>query len=289
MTTDILQYEFKGDLPIGFEIFTIQDIYKIHKDIMVAPHRAEFYHILWIQKGTPIHSVDFTPIKLAPDTLLFINKGTVQSFDSKGNFEGKAIVFTDNFFCKTTEDIKTLKSNILFNDLFDSSAIQLKKGPNVFIDFFALMEHESKKTLDTFQEGILRNLLQGFLLLAERERRKNNFTEIVKGSDLYQFILFKDLLEKQFTKNKQVSFYAIKSSITEKKLNQITTKVLGKTPKQMIDDRIMLEAKRLLAHTNENIKEIGFALGFEEPTNFIKYFKNHYKGTPVDFRESLIK
>jgi AraC-like DNA-binding protein len=289
LTNNILQYEFKGDLPLGFEIFNIQDHYKIHKDIMIAPHRAEFYHILWIQKGTPTHFVDFTPIKLVPNSLLFINKGTVQNFDSKGNFEGKAIVFTDNFFCKTKEDIKALKSNILFNDLFGSSAIQLQKGSNAFTDCFDLMEQQFKTSPDIFQEGILRTLLHGFLLLAERERRKNNFTEIAKDADLDLFIKFKDQLDAQFTKNKQVSFYATKSSITEKKLNQITTKVVGKTPKQMIDDRIMLEAKRLLAHTTENIKEIGFSLGFEEPTNFIKYFKNHYNGTPVDFRESLVK
>ncbi|WP_459640649.1 helix-turn-helix domain-containing protein [Flavobacterium sp. CGRL2] len=62
--------------------------------------------------------------------------------------------------------------------------------------------------------------------------------------------------------------------------------MLGKTPKEIIDDRVMLEAKRLLAHTNENVKEISYELGFEEPTNFIKYFRKHSNSTPVEFRES---
>jgi AraC family transcriptional regulator, transcriptional activator of pobA len=68
-------------------------------------------------------------------------------------------------------------------------------------------------------------------------------------------------------------------------LNQATTKVLGKSPKEIIDNRILLEAKRLLAHTNENVKEIAYTLGFEEPTNFIKYFKKHSTFTPTEFRE----
>jgi AraC family transcriptional regulator, transcriptional activator of pobA len=63
---------------------------------------------------------------------------------------------------------------------------------------------------------------------------------------------------------------------------------LGKTPKEIIDDRILLEAKRILAHTTESIKEISYYLGFEEPTNFIKYFKKHASVTPTEFREQNV-
>lgn len=149
------------------------------------------------------------------------------------------------------------------------------------------METELKNNKDPFQSDILHNLLHNLLMLSERERRQQDFTEIKKGADLDYVVLFKDLLEDQFKKQKQVNSYSGQLSVTEKRLNQATSKVLGKTPKQMIDERVMLEAKRLLAHTNESIKEIGFALGFDEPTNFIKYFKKHHKSTPVEFRESL--
>ena len=98
-------------------------------------------------------------------------------------------------------------------------------------------------------------------------------------------MLFKDLLETGYKNQKQVNYYAKEIIITEKRLNQATTKVLGKTPKEIIDYRIMLEAKRILAHTTESVKEIGYDLGFDEPTNFIKYFKKHSKFTPTEFRE----
>jgi AraC-like DNA-binding protein len=52
---------------------------------------------------------------------------------------------------------------------------------------------------------------------------------------------------------------------------------------------VVLEAKRLLAHTTSSIKEIGFELGFDEPTNFIKYFRKHVASTPIDFRSKFIK
>lgn len=98
-------------------------------------------------------------------------------------------------------------------------------------------------------------------------------------------MLFKDLLEIDFKTQKQVTYYSQKIIITEKRLNQSTTKILGKSPKEIIDDRVMLEAKRILAHTAESIKEIAYYLGFEEPTNFIKYFKKHTAQTPLEFRE----
>jgi AraC family transcriptional activator of pobA len=95
------------------------------------------------------------------------------------------------------------------------------------------------------------------------------------------------LLENQFKELKQVNEYARQLNITPKRLHQVTTEVLDETPKAIIDGRVMLEAKRLLAHTTDTIKEIGFTLGFDEPTNFSKYFKNNAGETPVEFREKF--
>jgi AraC-like DNA-binding protein len=173
----------------------------------------------------------------------------------------------------------------LFNDLFSVSQFQIDKKVNVFAEIMQSMANELQKTKDNYQSDILQNLLHNFLLYSERERRKQDFTEIKKGEDLDFVMLFKDLLEANFKNQKQVNFYAKELFTTEKRLNQATSKVFGKTPKEIIDDRIILEAKRILAHSTENIKEIGYVLGFDEPTNFIKYFKKHTLITPVEFRE----
>ncbi|MEA5427971.1 helix-turn-helix domain-containing protein [Arcicella lustrica] len=285
MTTDIKKYDFKTGLPQEFEIVDIAELYKDFKDTLTITHRTGFYNIIWFDQGSPIHLVDFSPIKIKPNTLLFLNKDTVQRFDNKTKFSGKVILFTDSFFCKTETDTKFLRNSILFNDLFSVSQIQIERQLKLFTDLLYQMTDELRNTKDNSQSDILRNLLHNFLLYSERERRKQNFTEINKSADLDYVMLFKDLLEKDYKNKKQVNYYAKEIIITEKRLNQATTKVLGKSPKEIIDDRIMLEAKRILAHTNESIKEIGYNLGFEEPTNFIKYFKKHSQFTPTEFRE----
>jgi AraC-like DNA-binding protein len=287
MKSDIKKYAFKQGLPQEFELIGIGQLYNDHSDTLTTAHRTGFYHILWFQKGSPTHLVDFNPVKIKPNTILFLNKDTVQRFDKKGGIDGKAILFTDSFFCKTETDTKFLRSSILFNDLFAVSQIQMRKTASLFSDLFQLMETELQNEKDISQSDILKNLLHNFLLLSERERRKQNFTEIKKGADLDYVMLFKDLIEINYRKLKQVSNYAKLVSVTDKRLNQATAKVLDKSPKQMIDERVMLEAKRLLAHTNESVKEISFDLGFEEPTNFIKFFRKHSQSTPVEFREQF--
>lgn len=285
MTSDIKKYTFKSGLPQEFEVVEIGQLYKSFTNELTTPHRTGFYHILWFQKGNPTHLVDFNPVKIKPNTIIFLNRDTVQRFDNKGNFDGKAIMFTDNFFSKTEADTKFLRSSILFNDLFSVSQIQVQKSATLFADLFQQMEAELKNSNDNYQSDILQNLLHNFLLLSARERRTQNFTEVKKSANLDYVILFRDLLENNFRKQKLVNNYAEQIRVTEKRLNQATSKVLDKSPKQMIDERVMLEAKRLLAHTNESVKEIGFELGFDEPTNFIKYFRKHHHSTPIEFRE----
>ena len=285
MTTDIIKYNFKKGLPQEFEIVDLAELYRKFEGTLTTTHRTGFYHIIWFQQGSPTHLVDFNPIKIKPNTLLFLNKDTVQRFDNKTKFSGKAILFTDGFFCRTETDTRFLRNSILFSDLFAVSQIQIEKQLKLFTDLLQQMTDELKNSKDNSQADILQNLLHNFLLHSERERRKQNVTEIKKGADLEYVMLFKELLEAGYKNQKHVNYYAKEIIITEKRLNQATTKVLGKTPKEIIDDRIMLEAKRILAHTTESVKEIGYHLGFEEPTNFIKYFKKHSKFTPTEFRE----
>ena len=289
MASSIKKYQFKPGLPIEFELVQLKELYDHHKAELTSTHRTGFYHIIWFHKGGLTHMVDFKQVKIKPNSILFLNKDTVQSFDKKATIDGTAILFTDSFFCKSVADSQFLRSTILFNNLFSVSQIQLSKQSTLFSSILDLMKAELQHTKDQSQPDILKNLLHNFFLLAERELRMQGFTEVKKGPDLDYVLLFKEVLEASYKTQKLVSTYAAQLLITEKRLNQATSKVLGKSPKQMIDDRVLLEAKRLLAHTNDSAKEIGFALGFEEPTNFIKYFRKHIGTTPVEFREQFMK
>jgi AraC-like DNA-binding protein len=287
MSTEIQKYSFKEGLPQEFEVLDFKFLCNEFNDEISQPHRAGFYQIIWFKDGETTHLVDFNPIKTKPNTLLFVGKDSVQRFDDIEGLNGKVILFTDDFFCKTSADTKFLKSTILFNDLLSISQINISKSISTFLDILNQIETELENTTDNYQSGIVHNNLKNFLLHSERERRHQDFIEIKPDTNLEYALLLKDLLDVNYIRHKKVSFYCEEMNLTSKRLNQATTKIFGKTAKEIIDDRVLLGAKRLLVHTNESIKEIAFSIGFEEPTNFIKYFKKHTDKTPVAFRSEF--
>lgn len=287
MKNNIEKYQFKDGLNHEFEIIDIDKVFNEKKNMMTVPHRAQFYHILWIEKGKGIHYVDFHPINIKDNTILFMPQNCVNMFDKNGSYKGKAIIFTDSFFCKNYHDIQFLRSSMLFSDLYDIALLKANCKGSELNFIFNLMETEYLKEPDSVQYNILHNLLHIFLLQSERALKKQGFEELKPSANLDYLILFKDLLEQNFKNEKSVNKYASEVNISEKQLHKATTLLLSKTPKQIIDERILLEAKRLLIHSNQSIKEIAYELGYDEPTNFIKYFRKHTESTPSEFREQF--
>lgn len=286
MNQQIKKYQFKPGLPQEFEIVNIAKTFRDKKEVMTQPHRAQFYHVLWVEKGEGTHYVDFKPLELSDNLLIFIPKNSVNLFDPKGKYQGKAMIFTDNFFCKNQHDLKYLQSSVLFSDIYDVASVFVGSIDPELTVLYNAMETEFLKAKDNYQNDILHNLLHLFLLQSEREIRKQGFEEMKPSANLDYLLQFKDLLEKNFREEKSVSKYASDLSLSEKQLHKATKTLLEKTPKQIIDERVLLEAKRLLVHSTHSIKEVSYELGYYEPTNFIKYFRKHCQQTPSEFRES---
>lgn len=253
--------------------------------MMSVPHRAQFYNILWIEKGSGTHFIDFSPIEIQDNTVLFIPMNSVNKYDADGIYKGKAILFTDSFFYKNQHDIRFLNSSILFSDIYPIAKFGFRTNKPDLRFALDAMETEYFRDKDSEQDQILQNMLHVFLLLSERELRSQGTKALNPSAELDNLLLFKELLEKNFRNEKSVKRYATLLNISEKILHKASTQLIDKTPKQLIDQRVILEAKRLLVHSNLSIKEIAYDLGFEEPTNFIKYFRKHSGMTPAEFRE----
>lgn len=284
----IEKYEFKEGLPQEFEILDLETLLNFASDKLTAPHRAGFYNIICFESGEAEHMVDFMPVNVSPNSILFLNRDIVHRFGHAANLKGKVILFTDRFYCRNEQDAKFLKSSVLFNSIQGAAHININiRLAQVLKQLIILMSDEVKKDKDVRQSLIIHNFLHNFLLLAEREQANQPVHEIIHGLDYDIVVLFRDLLEKGFMQRKLVSDYAREMYITEKRLNQATSKILGKTAKKLTADRMILEAKRLLSHTSKSVKEIGYDLGFDEPTNFIKHFRKHNGLTPIEFKENM--
>lgn len=288
MADKIKKHKFKKSADFQIETVPLRSLISLNKDHLTSPHRTNFYHVFLFENCQPVHFIDFNPVKAEPYSLLFIDKDRVHQFDKLLNYEGKVLIFTDDFFCTNENDTKFLRSSILFNDISDRPT--LKPNRAAFEKFSGICDDitsELSLPADEAKPVLLKNLLHTFLLLADREKRKSGYTTLKRGADLDYTLLFRDLVEKNYTQLKNVSDYAELMCISEKRLGQATTKISGKTPKEIITGRILLEAKRLLVHTHLSIKQVGQELGFEDPAYFVRYFRKNTSLTPVEFRGSF--
>lgn len=287
MGNRITSVEFKPGLSPEVEVIPIADTLRKHKAVIAQSHRAQFYNIFWIQKGTAEYFIDFEPVRVKANSFLFVSKDRVKALDLRRAHDGKILLFTGNFFAKSAEDTRYLHSTLLFNDLLNVPLIDTTAAPALQAAFRAI-EEELLRENDAFHYGILHNLLHNLLLLAERARLQQGLKETAKSADLDYAVLFRDLLEAQFKSARGVGVYAAQMNVSEKRLANATAKTMGKSPKAIIDERVMLEAKRLLIHTGLSIKEIGYELGYEDPAYFIKYFRKHTGKTPIEFKAGFL-
>jgi len=161
MAAEIKRITFKPGLPQEIEIIPIAATFSKHKESTIQPHRAEFFYIFWFQKGTAVHLIDFKPVEVKPNTILFVSKHLVSKhrvhlFDRKGGYDGKLLLFTDRFFDKSEADLQFLRSTILFNDLLDEPIIQLQDASPV-ISAFNTIEAELAQPNDTYHFDLLHN------------------------------------------------------------------------------------------------------------------------------------
>ena len=155
---------------------------------------------------------------------------------------------------------------------------------NIFKSLVNRIKKEYDAPDDNLTEEIIQSSLKIFLSLSERKRKKNQSTLSVSKYQI-EFNQFQNLLNKYLFISRQVQFYANEMNMSSKKLNRITQELMGKPVKTYINDSLILEIKRLLMNTSLSIKEISYKIGFEDPTNFVKYFKKYTELTPIDFRK----
>ncbi|MGI4751339.1 MAG: helix-turn-helix domain-containing protein [Janthinobacterium lividum] len=284
MAVNIKKLVFNDKLQIGIDFIEVDHNYARSKKNLATPHRASFYSVMWLKAGDMVHQVDFNSIAVKANTFLFVSKDAIQFFDHERSFTSQILIFTDTFFSTNNSNHQFLKTSSLFNDLTNESATAVAATADLQV-LWECMTTEFRRSADHYQSELLRNDLYSFLLTAERERNHQRFIRPALNNQLARLVLFRESLEQHFCEQKPTRFYAEQLAVTNKVLSNATLRSVGKTPKQMADERVILEAKRMLIYSNDPGKVIGFSLGFEEATNFIKFFKKQTGLTPTAFRK----
>lgn len=249
-------------------------------------HRVNFFILLFITEGHGQHTIDFTDYNIQRGSLLTIRKDQLHKFFKRKNINGYLLLFTDEFLVSYLEKLEAQKSLQLFNEQLGLPKIQLLDTD--YQTIYAIIQRIKKEytqQMDDYTLGIIRSELH--ILITKLYRIKSTDNQIIVNKQyLSEFITFQQLVEQNVTNTNRVGDYANMMAISTKTLNNISRNIVDKSAKAFIHEISIKQIKRLLINTTLSIKEIAYASGFEEATNFYKYFKRLVGTTPEQFRTS---
>jgi AraC family transcriptional regulator, transcriptional activator of pobA len=245
----------------------------------VPPHRHNFQEIILLIEGHADHTIDGSNYKVFAPAVLLVAEGKVHSFFPDPNVRGWAIRFTNEFL--------PLEINELFSQFIELSTIPLQNEKTINkLETISKLLYEEYRRPAADDNSISRNLLSALLNLLKFEKRKLHIpNQPEKTADYCMFYQFLNLLDKNFKKEQTVEFYAKKLNITTKKLGELCKERFGISTIKIIEQRRLIEAKRLLAYTSQTVQEIAFDLGYEDHSYFTKVFRKNLKLSPTEFRE----
>lgn len=279
MRADYPTYEFSSDddSSIQFKIVPLQ--LKTEYD-STSPHRHNYYEIFMFFGGEGKHTIDFDVFDIEDNSIHFVSPGQVHHVERGLGTHGFVILFSREF-------VSLQKSNqaLLFDLPFFHQANKplLNLSSEEIAPLKTLVEQmKEESSQDKHTAEIIRSFLKLFLMKADRLHQAYNPVELsIYKSEAYRN--FRLLLEKHFTIEQKVSAYADMLAMSEKQLNELCKKTVGKTVSELISERVILEAKRLLKHSSKSHKEIAYTLNFNDPAHFSKYFKLKTGISPSDF------
>jgi len=270
-----------------FDIVKIEELLQKDLDHDIGKnHLVKFYIIFFVYEGQGYHTIDFTDYNYRKGTVLLVRKDQIHKFFRSPNVKGFLLVFTEEFIISHLNRMEAMKSMQLFNDSLSFPKIEFNDNEE-FYDFTILLKHlESEYNIkDNFSIGITRSVLHIVITKLFRiKSKKGDFLERKKY--MTQFLVFQELVEKDCFKSKQVQYYAQKLNISTKTLNNIVKSIVNNSAKSFIDERTIMQIKRLLISSDQSIKEIAYTSGFNDPTNFFKYFKRFTGSSPEIFRKA---
>ncbi|HEY0899852.1 MAG TPA: helix-turn-helix domain-containing protein [Sphingobacteriaceae bacterium] len=237
------------------------------------PHRHDHYLIYFVEEGASTHSLDFEEYRVEAPALLFVTPGQIHSVEHAGHSKVTALAFNASFTLGM--DINDLEH------LFHTSVIRLQAGELAEVHpYIELMQREYSEIRG--KEPVLAGLLTAFLAKCELIFHKYHDA----GREHYDGILqqFIILIDENFKTITRVADYADRLFLTAGHLNDIVKQVTGKSAKSFIDQRRILEARRLLYWTGSHVKSIAWELGFEDPAYFARWFKKHTGELPKNFQ-----
>ena len=248
------------------------------------PHRHNFYLLVLFTNGTGIHEIDFDKYPIKKGSLFILQPGQIHNWSLSNDIDGYIVFYSQEIY-NLYFGTKKIEDYLFYKSVKSNPEMYFEKNEFAEIEmYFKLMLSESESEKPKRNDKIL-NLLDSINIeISRKYLLDNNHKTAVYNHKIDQF---EKLIDTYFKIEKSPSFYASKMNITLKHLNRICKTILNKTATELITERVILEAKRLLIDKNKAISQIADELNYENYSYFAKLFKKETNNSPSEFRKNL--
>jgi AraC-like DNA-binding protein len=263
-----------GNVPVSEGEIRVERIENRLKPKVPFPHKHDFYHFVYLEAGSGWHEIDFVRFAVQAPQLYLMKPGEVHSWSLGARTRGFVLEFTKSSFGRSEQ------SAHLLGGLDRMPSMVSGGGLAGMATILRLMQEEFLSRRPGYRAA-LEHLLLALLVRIERVSAAHE-PKAAKPSSLTE--RFRGLVEENFHREHSVEFYADSLGTTVKSLTTQVSRALGKSAGAVVQERCVLEAKRLLAYTERPVAEIGYSLGYEDPNYFARFFKQRAGVTPGKFR-----
>ena len=286
---EVKTYSIEERVPSGMEL-ELQFMPRFFSDNgtgPMVPHSHDFYQIIWFRKGHGVHHVDFNVYPVTDNTIFFIAPGQVHAFDGRNDYEGVIIHFNADFLADEASSESVFLKYDVFNayDALPYRTVTAEEADRL-MPLVNGMNREYALTGAFAHKDYMQYLVRLFLIRVQRSGERREMPKLYVTSVANRtFVRFRQLLEQHFRHVHTVQAYADMLNISARTLTKYVSHSIHRTPLQIVNERIVLEAKRQIRHSTLSIKEVAYLLGFEDPSYFVKFFKRMTGKMPTSFRQ----
>jgi AraC family transcriptional activator of pobA len=254
---------------------------------MLLPHRKDYYLLFFLQRGGGRHWVDMTPYDAQDDTLYFLAPGQLQVKEEAQPMWGTSLAFTNEFLAMQPH--AAWAQLPLLQNQQQRHELRLMAADRTFLeDILAKLAAEYHGPASEWRQRLLAAYLEVLLVYLSRLYMQQ-FPADEKATDKLLLHQYRAKIEECFRTRHDVSSYAALLHLTAGHLGEVVKAQSGKPAITHIQERLVLEARRLLFHADQAVKEIAFELGFQDASYFTRFFKRQTGTTPADYRASSRK
>ena len=247
------------------------------------PHKHNFFATILFTQGTGTHVIDFTSYEVKQNTVFLLSPGQTHNWELSEDVDG-IIFFHSKEFYEVHYIHDFLSDYSFFSNMQNQAVLYLDtKMQGAVVPLFTKLLDVNSSAIFKKKQLLLSVVTQ---LYIELESAINASTlAVIKRHDHYylNYLKFQRLVEENFLHERSVHQYADWMHMTAKHLNRINRTILNKSTLEIITDRVLLEAKRILIYGKKNISQVAEEMGFLDQAHFSKIFKSKTGMTPSDF------